>query len=45
MLCVLGDARDVAVDSRVFGFIPESSIDGRVMARIWPLTRLGSVTG
>jgi hypothetical protein len=33
------------MDSRLFGSIRESSIDGRVVARIRSLTRLGSVTG
>jgi signal peptidase I len=34
---VLGDNRADSVDSRTFGPIPLDSIDGRVLAKIWPL--------
>jgi signal peptidase I len=33
---VLGDDRQVAVDSRQLGPLPQSSITGRVLFRIWP---------
>lgn len=41
---VLGDCKDVSVDSRVFGTLPKDNIIGRPVARIWPLSRfyLGS---
>lgn len=36
---VLGDCKDVSVDSRVFGTLPKENIVGRPIARIWPLNR------
>lgn len=33
---LLGDARDVSVDSRDFGPVAESSVVGLVTARLWP---------
>lgn len=33
---VLGDNRDPSVDSRSFGFVPASSIDGALVWRLWP---------
>jgi len=41
---VLGDCKDVSVDSRVFGTLPKDNIVGRPIARILPLNRfyLGS---
>lgn len=47
MLWVLGDHRSVSVDSRFHtddihgGFVPASLVVGRVVLRIWPLSRLG----
>lgn len=38
---VLGDNRIVSVDSRDFGPVPETSLDGRVLTRLWPLVRSG----
>jgi signal peptidase I len=35
-LWVMGDNRDNSADSRVFGTIPQSTIVGRAMARLWP---------
>jgi signal peptidase I len=38
---VMGDNREVSVDSRRFGAIPTSKIVGRAFVRIWPLSHLG----
>ena len=38
---VLGDCKDVSVDSRVFGTLPKDNIVGRPIARIWPPNRFG----
>jgi signal peptidase I len=40
MVWVMGDNRDDSEDSRVFGPIPERSIVGRAVWRVWPLDRL-----
>lgn len=40
-LWVMGDNRDHSSDSRVFKAIPESSIIGRAIARVWPPGRVG----
>lgn len=40
-LWVMGDNRAHSSDSRVFGAIPEDSVVGRAMARVWPFDRLG----
>jgi signal peptidase I len=40
---VLGDNRNVSVDSRSFGLVPRDRIVGRVLLRYWPLSRWGSV--
>jgi signal peptidase I len=37
-LFVMGDHRQVSVDSRVFGFVPVSSVIGRAVLRYWPLS-------
>lgn len=37
---VMGDNRFSSEDSRVFGPIPESSIIGRAVTRIWPVNRI-----
>ncbi|WP_051366516.1 signal peptidase I [Hamadaea tsunoensis] len=42
---VLGDNRYTAVDSRAFGVVAASAVQGRVVGRFWPLTRLGPVGG
>ncbi len=39
-LFVMGDHRQVSVDSRVFGTIPVSSVIGRAVLRYWPLSAL-----
>ncbi len=36
-LFVMGDHRQVSVDSRVFGFVAVSSVIGRAVLRYWPL--------
>jgi signal peptidase I len=40
---VMGDNRVISEDSRYFGPIPQSSVVGRAVFRIWPLNRLGSL--
>lgn len=37
---VLGDHRTVSNDSRLFGFVKDSSIVGKVAVKYWPLTNL-----
>lgn len=37
---VMGDNRPDSYDSRFFGPIPASSIVGRVIAQVWPLTKI-----
>ena len=40
---VMGDNRAVSMDSRRFGCVPISKIEGKVLVRFWPLDRLGEV--
>ena len=40
---VLGDNRDHSYDGRFWGFVPESSIKGKVMIRYLPPSRIGQV--
>ena len=40
---VMGDNRAGSTDSRVFGCIPLSKVEGRVRYRIWPLNRFGKI--
>jgi len=44
--CVLplGDNRDNSRDGRYFGPVDEGRVNGRVVARFWPLGRIGSLT-
>jgi signal peptidase I len=39
---VVGDNRGQSCDSRVFGSVPRDNLIGPVVARFWPLDRLGS---
>jgi len=41
---VLGDNRNVSVDSRSFGLVPRDQIIGRVLTRYWPSGRWGPVS-
>lgn len=40
---VMGDNRLESKDSRSFGCIPESKIDGYVVARVWPFNKFGKL--
>lgn len=40
---VMGDCGPVSIDSRVWGPLPETSIVGRPLLRMWPLSRVGPV--
>lgn len=42
-LFVMGDNRSGSVDSRMIGCIPMNKIEGRVLIRIWPLNRFGTI--
>ncbi len=41
----LGDNRDNSQDGRYFGPVDAKNVNGRVVFRIWPLNRIGSVIG
>ena len=40
---VLGDNRSDAADSRSYGPVPRSAVQGRLVLRYWPLGRIGGV--
>ncbi|MCX8075277.1 MAG: signal peptidase I [Clostridia bacterium] len=40
---VMGDNRLESKDSRIFGCIPESKVDGYVITRVWPLSKFGKL--
>jgi len=40
-LYVMGDNRPVSLDSRDFGPVPLTSVEGFAFARVWPLERIG----
>ncbi|MBN2221315.1 MAG: signal peptidase I [Vallitaleaceae bacterium] len=40
---VMGDNRTVSYDSRDFGFIPFEKIEGKVVFRFWPLSKVGGL--
>ena len=40
---LMGDARARAADSRAYGPIPVEDVQARVVARWWPLTRIGGI--
>ena len=39
----LGDNRDNSNDGRYFGPVDETRINGRVIGRFWPITRISSL--
>ncbi len=43
-LFVTGDARDRSTDSRAFGSVGTTTVEGRPWFRYWPLRRLGRVS-
>ena len=40
---VFGDNREVSKDSRIFGFIDRSQIEGKVVFRFWPVDKFGGL--
>lgn len=40
---VLGDNREISLDSRIIGFVDYKQIEGKVLYRIWPFDKIGSV--
>lgn len=40
---VLGDNRDVSLDSRHFGFIPQHDVVGKIIFRIYPFSKIGAI--
>lgn len=40
---VMGDNREVSKDSRSFGFIERSRIEGRAVFRFWPINKAGGL--
>lgn len=40
---VFGDNREVSKDSRTFGFIERSQIEGKAVFRFWPMNKIGSL--
>ena len=42
-LFVLGDNRNNSADGHVWGFLPKTNVEAKIIFRFWPLTRLGVV--
>jgi signal peptidase I len=40
---VLGDNREHSEDSRAFGAVSYSDLDGRILFRVWPLDKFGAI--
>jgi len=42
---VMGDNREVSLDSRSFGFVRYDQVEGKAVFRIWPLDKFGKIGG
>ena len=40
---VMGDNREVSLDSRVLGLIDKNNIEGKAIFRVWPLNKFGGI--